>query len=257
MNGEAQFGEFPWMVSIMVRAHEYDLFENNGGGALVAPNMVLTAAHKVQEHDESNIVIRAGEWDTHTLRECLEHVDAGVHTKYIHPKFNGHTGIYNVALLKLEVPINRAEHIGTICLPRDDESFLHARCLTMGWGKENANSEIYPHILKKIELPYMTNQRCQERLRETQLGRNFKLHHTLLCAGGEEGKDACVGDGGAPLVCPLQGFRDRYQLVGMVNWGLGCGKRDVPGVYTNVQSLLPWIKDILNRNYVSRTDYTY
>ena len=31
--------------------------------------------------------------------------------------------------------------------------------------------------------------------------RIFTLHESEMCAGGEEGKDACDGDGGAPLVC--------------------------------------------------------
>lgn len=64
-----------------------------------------------------------------------------------------------------------------------------------------------------------------------------------------------VGDGGAPLVCPVGGrvsslilnsiissilvnvkFRRRqWYVVGLVAWGIGCGTT-VPGVYINVTS---------------------
>lgn len=46
------------------------------------------------------------------------------------------------------------------------------------------------------------------------------------------------GDSGGPLVCQNG---DRWFLVGITSWGEGCGKRNKPGVYTKVRSVLPWI----------------
>ena len=53
------------------------------------------------------------------------------------------------------------------------------------------------------------------------------------------------GDGGGPLVCQDDGF---YELVGLVSWGFGCGRQDVPGVYVKVSSFIGWINQIISVN---------
>ncbi len=91
----------------------------------------------------------------------------------------------------------------------------------------------------------------------------FRLHQSFVCAGGEAGNDACRGDGGSPLVCPLKGDPDRivqvgiffkkikaekremkglfYEKAGIVAWGLGCGEEGLPGVYADVAGAACWI----------------
>lgn len=49
------------------------------------------------------------------------------------------------------------------------------------------------------------------------------------------------GDGGSPLVCPDQSNPARYVQSGIVSWGVGCGQKDVPGVYTDVLKMRDWI----------------
>jgi secreted trypsin-like serine protease len=81
-------------------------------------------------------------------------------------------------------------------------------------------------------------------LKRTRLGPSFQLHQGFICAGGEEGKDACKGDGGGPLVCEINGIS---QLAGIVSWGIGCGEQSVPGVYVKVSHYGTWIQDQLLR----------
>ena len=53
------------------------------------------------------------------------------------------------------------------------------------------------------------------------------------------GGGACDGDGGAPLVC--QSKDNRWNVVGLVTWGVDCAQRGVPGVYANVYNMLSFI----------------
>ncbi|CAL8124184.1 unnamed protein product [Orchesella dallaii] len=75
-----------------------------------------------------------------------------------------------------------------------------------------------------------------------------------FCAGGELRNDACQGDGGGPLVCraddPNTGDSGTgyYELTGLVSWGFGCGRENVPGVYVKVSSFIGWIHQIIRSN---------
>lgn len=72
-----------------------------------------------------------------------------------------------------------------------------------------------------------------------------ELFFPLSNTPGEEGNDACQGDGGGPLVCQDDGF---FELAGLVSWGFGCGRVDVPGVYVKVSSFIGWINQIISVN---------
>ena len=79
-----------------------------------------------------------------------------------------------------------------------------------------------------------------------------------LCAGGEKGKDSCVGDSGSALMRevrepptnsadrpdPDDFFRSFTKLIGVVSFGPKlCGTEGVPGVYSKVRHYIDWILD--------------
>lgn len=100
-----------------------------------------------------------------------------------------------------------------------------------------------------MTLPYVEHYTCQELLRKTRLGKFFKLDDSFICAGGGEGEDACRGDGGGPLAC-LDEVSNQYVLTGITAWGIGCGQKDVPGVYANVAQFVPWIDSWVKKGSV-------
>ncbi|XP_016845380.1 serine proteinase stubble isoform X2 [Nasonia vitripennis] len=258
-NNEANFAEFPWMVAVLkqqnVKGNLVKVYKC--GGSLIHKRVILTAAHCVYGALASELSIRAGEWDTQTVDEPLPHQDRGVAILATHPGFKSGSLWNDYALLILNTPVDLADNVEVVCLPEANEYFDYSKCFTTGWGKNVFGDKgHYQVILKAVELPTVPHDKCQNNLRNTRLGRYFKLHETFMCAGGVEGIDACTGDGGSPLVCPLQYDSTRYTQAGIVAWGIGCGQQNVPGVYADVAKGRQWIDQTLASYNIDSISYT-
>ncbi|XP_001866383.2 phenoloxidase-activating factor 2 isoform X2 [Culex quinquefasciatus] len=241
--GQAAYGEYPWQAVLLGPGDIYV-----GSGALIDPLNVITAAHRISDYLSGTRVLRVrlGEWDASAASEPIPAQEYTVVKYFVHPGYVAANLKNDIAMLRLASSVNlgATPTITTACLP--STSFVGQRCWVSGWGKNDFVSGSYQAIQKEVDVPVKSSNECEASLRTTRLGATFSLDaNSFICAGGEAGKDACTGDGGSPLVCGLGG---RFFVVGLVAWGIGCGTSNIPGVYVNVASYVPWIMTTVSSN---------
>lgn len=169
-----------------------------------------------------------------------------VKTSYVHHNHNGLTLDNDIALLRLEEPVDLSEEqsICLVCLPeRASQVEEGKRCTVSGYGYENEEGPAALRI-RQTDLPIVDDLECQNKTSQA-LGKAFSLPANSFCAGGELGQDACHGDGGSPLSCLVNGY---YELTGIVSWGYKCGQKNLPGLYSKVSTFVGWINQIVSVN---------
>ncbi|XP_052750926.1 protein masquerade [Galleria mellonella] len=242
MGGEdGERGEWCWQVALINSLNQYLC-----GAALIGTQWVLTAAHCVTNIVRSGdaIYVRVGDHDLTRKYGSPGAQTLRVATTYIHHNHNSQTLDNDIALLKLQGKAELTEGVCLVCLPARGVSHgAGTRCTVTGYGYMGEAGPI-PLRVREAELPIVSDAECVRKVNAVT-EKIFILPASSFCAGGEEGNDACQGDGGGPLVCQDDGF---YELVGLVSWGFGCGRRDVPGVYVKVSSFIGWINQIISVN---------
>ncbi|KAL4705207.1 hypothetical protein ACJJTC_000205 [Scirpophaga incertulas] len=226
-------------VPVWRRAHRHAV----GARPLPGPATVIVRSGepifvRVGDHD---LTRKYGSPGAQTLR---------VATTYIHHNHNSQTLDNDVALLKLLGKADLKEGVCLVCLPARGVSHAAGkRCTVTGYGYMGETGPI-PLRVREAELPIVSDAECIRKVNAVT-EKIFILPASSFCAGGEEGttRARCLlraqGDGGGPLVCQDDGF---YELAGLVSWGFGCGRRDVPGVYVKVSAFIGWINQIISVN---------
>uniref|UniRef100_A0A8C4XP35 Coagulation factor XI n=1 Tax=Falco tinnunculus TaxID=100819 RepID=A0A8C4XP35_FALTI len=222
-------GEWPWQVSLHVKLPRQ---RHLCGGSIISNQWVLTAAHCVMSLENPNIwrvyagILKQSEINEDTSFFKVEEI-------IVHPQYKYAQTGYDIALMKLDKPMNFTDLQLPICLPsKEDANILYTDCWVIGWGYRKEKGRV-EDILQKATVPLMSREECQARYRKHRIG------DKVICAGYDEGgRDACKGDSGGPLSCRHE---EVWYLVGITSWGEGCARPRQPGVYTKVAEYSDWI----------------
>ncbi|XP_021040096.1 mannan-binding lectin serine protease 1 isoform X2 [Mus caroli] len=240
----AQKGTMPWIAM---------LSHLNGqpfcGGSLLGSNWVLTAAHCLHhslDPEETTLhssylfspsdfkIIMGKHW---RRRSDEDEQHLRVKRTTLHPLYDPTTFENDLGLVELSESPRLNDFVMPVCLP-EQPSTEGTMVIVSGWGKQFLHR--FPENLMEIEIPIVNYDTCQEAY--TPLKK--KVTNDMICAGEKEGgKDACAGDSGGPMVTK-DAERDQWYLVGVVSWGVDCGKKDRYGVYSYIYPNKDWIQRI-------------
>ncbi|HZX36875.1 MAG TPA: serine protease [Streptomyces sp.] len=206
-------GEFPFMVRLSMGC----------GGALYAKDIVLTAAHCVNgSGNNTSITATAGVVDLQSSSAIKVKS-----TKVLQaPGYNG-TG-KDWALIKLAKPIN----LPTLKIA-DTKTFDNGTFDVAGWGAAREGGAQQRYLLK-AKVPFVSDASCKQAYPEL-------VSREEICAGlPQGGVDTCQGDSGGPMF--RKDNNNAWIQVGIVSWGEGCARPNLPGVYTEVSTFAAAIK---------------
>ncbi|CAG8121971.1 unnamed protein product [Penicillium olsonii] len=177
------------------------------GGTIVDKDHILTAAH------------------------CVANVTQ-------HPEWNADTLKNDIAILKLASSLDFGSTIAAVELPASSDAMPETgtQCSVSGWGATSAGGST-PSNLEVAYIDIIDHAQCVEEYKSDN-----EVDDSMICAGAEAGgKDACQGDSGGPLVDV-----STKKQIGVVSWGLGCGRHNQHGVYVSTAAYLDWIKETVS-----------
>uniref|UniRef100_A0A671M6L6 Transmembrane serine protease 3b n=1 Tax=Sinocyclocheilus anshuiensis TaxID=1608454 RepID=A0A671M6L6_9TELE len=208
----------PWQVSLHYQN------QHLCGGSIINERWILTAAHCVYHFDQPLLwAVYAGITDQPLSGSGALSVEKIIY----HANYRPAEISYNIALIKLKLPLSFNDQVAPICLPSYGESFEDGQmCLISGWGSTVDEASVSLHT---AQIPLRSSRDC----------RRLGLTSWNICAGfSEGGAGTCQGDSGGPLACQGSG----WTLVGTASWAESCGQKNKPGVYTSISEALTWIQ---------------
>ncbi|KAG7211727.1 hypothetical protein KM043_010973 [Ampulex compressa] len=216
---------FPWVVAVFNKGALHC------GGTLINDRYILTAGHCVKWTDHKDLTIGLGLHDIENLDEgFISPIDKVILHEAFESDYLHDTN--DISLIRLKYPVEFNENVRPACLPYKGSDYSGQNVKVTGWGRVTTHGGA-SRFLRQATLKVMPFEICAN----TSFGEH--LTESMLCAYNDN-KDACQGDSGGPLL--YKRYDEKYEVIGVVSWGIGCAKPGMPGVYVKNTDYLNWIK---------------
>ncbi|MGI8460687.1 MAG: serine protease [Solirubrobacterales bacterium] len=252
--------QYPWQVAIERAPNGQSAFNRQFcGGSLIAPTVVVTAAHCVFNTTgpegtclpidgfntaPSSISVISGRTfldgtdGKETAVTEIFYLDGSATAPTIEAQTTGdRRGLYDCNTQEFDVALLQIASAApppaaAIKIAGADETGVWAPgkpAFASGWGALSEGGT-FPDQLHAVQLSYLDDSVCSD---PSRYGTGY-FPQTMLCAGElAGGKDTCQGDSGGPLVALTD---NGVRLIGDTSFGVGCARPNFPGVYGRLAS---------------------
>jgi secreted trypsin-like serine protease len=215
--------QYPWVASIWYAGVDDEYYESICTGSLIAPDVVLTAAHCLFNSGTYYVQMGSDIIDG-TNDPTFYEVDA----VWKNPRYSKKNLVNDIGLLKLTTPQSNVAPMA-YATKSDLAAVKKAKNMEiLGWGQNQAGEDA----------TYLRYTQVREQLsaaRSMYPAKEFN-QNTMIAAGRYIKRErvytgACYGDSGGPLLATIKGVK---KVIGVTSWGKGGCNTKAPTVFTNV-----------------------